>query len=59
MDEKKDWKAYLTDRQLKEVELARVYARDFAHGTTGHNALLIIAMLADMLDGQYPEGDES
>lgn len=38
-----------TKRQRKEIAFARLYARDFGHGTSGHNALIIISRLADML----------
>jgi len=41
-----DWKRDLTERDLKEVEFAQLYERDFGHGTVGHNQLLIIAKLA-------------
>ncbi len=44
------WVNQLDERQRKEVELARVYARDFHHGTNGHNSLMLIALMADMLD---------
>jgi hypothetical protein len=45
-----DWREIFDDRQQKEIALAEIYARDFAHGTTGHNALLVIAKMAAMLD---------
>jgi hypothetical protein len=45
-----DWQARLEERQRREVEFARLYARDFSHGTAGHNRLLLIAGLAGMLD---------
>jgi hypothetical protein len=32
------------------LKLARLYAKDFAHGTDGHHRLLLIAKLADLLD---------
>lgn len=44
------WGENLDDRQKKEVTFARLYAREFAHGTAGHNHLMLIAKLADMLD---------
>ncbi len=34
-----------TDRELKEIILALVYADDFQHGTDGHNRLILIAKL--------------
>lgn len=45
------WQAGLDQRQRQEVELARLYARDFGHGTAGHNRLVLIDKLADLLDG--------
>ena len=39
----------LTDRETKEIEFALLYARQFNHGTDGHNAKLIIAKLYRML----------
>lgn len=44
------WQAGLDERQRREVELARLYARDFGHGTAGHNRLMLIDELAGMLD---------
>ena len=40
----------LTDRDCKEIAFARLYASDFRHGTDGHNRLLIIAKLAELLE---------
>ena len=46
-----NWRSALLDeRQHKEIAFAEVYTRDFHHGTTGHNALLLIARLALLLD---------
>jgi hypothetical protein len=45
-----DWQAGLDERQRKEIELARVYTRDFNHGTDGHSRLTLIANLAETLD---------
>lgn len=39
-----------TDRQQQEIKLAGVYAADFAHGTTGHNQLMLISQMSDMLN---------
>lgn len=44
------WRELLDERQLKEIQLAEIYARDFHHGTTGHNQLMLIAQLVDALD---------
>lgn len=46
------WEDTFDSRQLKEIEFARHYAANFAHGTTGHNQMMIIAKLADLLDGR-------
>jgi hypothetical protein len=48
--EKHDWTLALDDRQRKELQLARYYAQNLAHGTDGHHRLLLIAKLAEMLD---------
>lgn len=54
-----DWmKHYLSERELKEVQLAQVYASDFHHGTTGHNQLMLISKLADMLHFTEQNGAE-
>ncbi len=46
-----DWRdTLIDDRQRKEIGLAEVYARDFNHGTTGHNQLMLIARLTELLD---------
>jgi len=44
---------YFDERQRKEIEFARLYGRQFCHGTDGHNAKLIISKMADMLDTFY------
>lgn len=55
-----DWTQALDERQRKELALARLYAKDFAHGTDGHNRLLLINKLAELLDKaqQAPAPDE-
>lgn len=45
-----DWRNQLTEKNRKEIDWAVIYARDFNHGATGHNMLLLIAQLADLLD---------
>ena len=49
-----EWTKTLDGRQLSEVRLARLYASQFAHGTAGHNRLMLIAQMADLLDFQDP-----
>lgn len=43
----------LSERDLKEIAFARLYAQDFQHGTDGHNRLLIIARLTNILEDQF------
>lgn len=45
-----DWRNGLTERELKEIELDKIYAAAFAHGTDGHNARILIAKLVKLLD---------
>jgi hypothetical protein len=40
----------LDKRQRKQIEFAQVYAREFAHGATAHNDMLLIAKLVEILD---------
>lgn len=44
------WLEQFDERQRKEIEFALLYANQFAHGTDGHNAKIIIARMAAMLD---------
>jgi hypothetical protein len=44
------WEELLTAREVNEVHLAHHYAVHFAHGTTGHNQLMLIRKLASMLN---------
>lgn len=45
-----NWKGLLDGRQEAEVRYSEIYAQGFAHGTDGHNAKLLIAKLARILD---------
>lgn len=47
---KLNWHKHFDERQLKEIAFSRYYARHYAHGTDGHNAKLIIAKFADLMD---------
>jgi hypothetical protein len=47
------WFTLLDERQQKEVQFAEVYAQHFSHGTDGHNRLLLVAKMAEALDGIY------
>lgn len=46
------WIDTLDDRQRREIAFARLYAKEFAHGTDGHHRLLLISALAELLDMQ-------
>lgn len=50
------WMQLLDDRQRKEVEFAHIYAKDFKHGTDGHNRLLLIDALVNMLNRAEANG---
>lgn len=51
-----DWTQELDERQRKELSLARLYSKEYARGTTGHNQLMLIAKLAELLDkAQQPQ----
>jgi hypothetical protein len=50
------WKKLLDERQQKELEFAELYAADFHHGTDGHNRLLLLAKLSEMLTRIEAEG---
>jgi hypothetical protein len=44
---------FFTEREQKEIAFAQIYFRDFNHGTDGHNAKVIIAKMAALLDDHY------
>jgi hypothetical protein len=46
----KVWYDNFDERQNKQIMFSRVYAADFAHGADGHNNMLIVAKMADLLD---------
>ena len=43
------WGTLFDDRQMQEIKFSCLYARDFKHGTDGHNAKLIIAKFVEIL----------
>lgn len=45
-----NWHSFFDERQLKEIKFDGIYAEQFSHGTDGHNARLIIAKMAELLD---------
>jgi hypothetical protein len=51
MTELSSWRETLIDdRQRKEIAFSELYATEYNHGTTGHNQLLLIARLAELID---------
>lgn len=46
----KGWKSNFDIRELKEIQFCRVYKKQFAHGSMGHNIRIIVAKMADILD---------
>lgn len=44
------WRDEFSERELREIEFSRLYQKEFNHGTDGHNAKIIIAKLAAILD---------
>lgn len=40
----------LDGREIRELQLAELYATQFHHGTDGHNRLMLLAKLAALLD---------
>lgn len=42
-------KLTMAKRDLQEIEHALYYAKNWAHGTVGHNQLMLIAALASQL----------
>ena len=51
--EERKWWDKLDERQKKELVFAECYARDFNHGTVGHNRLILLSRLAELLDEAY------
>ena len=49
-----DWIERFSEREQQEIHFSQIYAKQFAHGTDGHNAKLIIAKMAGIL-GEYEE----
>lgn len=44
------WQAGFDARQDDEIAFAKMYAQHFHHGTDGHNRLLLIDQMANVLD---------
>lgn len=53
------WDAFnnlFTERELKEIDFAVMYAEHFDHGTDGHNRLKLISKLYFLLAKSYLKG---
>lgn len=44
------WAKLMDGRQQKEIQFDLLYSKEFSHGTDGHNARLIIARMAEILN---------
>jgi len=44
------WMEQFSEREQQEIRFSQLYARDFAHGTDGHTAKLLIAKMAGLLN---------
>ena len=49
---------FFNERERKQIEFAKVYCRDFKHGAIGHNDMVIIAKLAELIDLKDKEIDD-
>lgn len=47
-----------TERELKEIHLAMVYASYFRHGTAGHNGYMVLAKVAQQAGFGMDEYDK-
>lgn len=47
-----DWSAGFIERELAEIEFAKIYTEKFNHGTDGHNRLNIVTKLALLVNEQ-------
>jgi hypothetical protein len=45
-----EWQANLPVREIAEIAFAREYAKNYRHGTTGHNQLMLISKMAGLID---------
>lgn len=47
-----------TEHEMDEITFATMYSRNFAHGTSGHNQLMLIAKLAQLLADLSGQNDD-
>jgi hypothetical protein len=60
MDEHGEWLLNLfNERERAEIRFDCLYAERFHHGTDGHNAKMIIAKLAALLDFHFDANSEA
>ena len=52
-----DWSDVLDERQIRLVRNCRLYAANDPAGVTGHNLMIIVALLADELDKWRRQGE--
>lgn len=43
-------KKHFSEREQKEIDFCKTYASYYAHGTNGHNTMMIVAKLSQLLD---------
>ena len=44
---------HFTERESKEIELCRLYAEKFNHGTSGHLLRIVVSKMVDLLEQSY------
>lgn len=49
------WMTKLTERDQKELAFCQEYAKNYSHGSDGHNRMRLVATLAELLDARAPE----
>jgi hypothetical protein len=60
MDEHGEWLLNLfNERERAEIRFSILYAQRFHHGTDGHNAKMIIAKLAELLDFHWDTNSDA
>jgi hypothetical protein len=47
------WTKRFTNREIKEIDFARIYTDNFNHGTDGHRAKIIISKMSNMLNATH------
>ncbi len=47
------WFGHFDERQQAQIRFAVLYAKDFHHGADGHNNMMIIAKMVELLGGIF------